>query len=103
MSIFFLVEAELDDLGPVRARICTPVERGDQSLPDHELSRGSVLYLPELRALVQIAEVRLVMHTGPGPDDWLPLERIVLNNGRLRSVDEDGVPNDALLSVARLR
>lgn len=99
MTTFFVVEVQLVHGALAAARICTPVPIGDPEAPDHTLSAGSVLALPELIALVEVAEVRLV--TWMGPNDWCPIDRLAIRGGMLISVDEGGTPTDSLQRAPR--
>ena len=99
MTAFFVTEVQFVDGALAAARICTPMPTGTLEAPDHVLSLGSVVALPELTALVELTEVRLV--TWMGPDDWCPIDRLVIRGGIFVSVDEEGTPTDSLRHAPR--
>ncbi len=97
MTAFFVTGVQYTDGAVVAARISTALPTGEVEAPDHMLSPGSVLALPELAALVESVEVRLVFWTGP--DDWCPIDRVVMRDGILMSIDEEGLQTDAFKNV----
>lgn len=102
MATFFVTEVRFDNDALVAARVCTPVPTGASEAPDHALSTGSVLALPELTALVEIAEVQLAIWNGPGPTDWFPSDQLVAENGLFISANEAGTPTDSLQKLKKI-
>lgn len=102
MTAFFFTKVGLGEAGLAAARVSAPIAIGHPTAPDQSLSAGSVLARPEICAPVKVTEVRLVMLTGPGPTDWLPRNRLALDDGRIHSAGEEGTPNNALLQAAPL-